>query len=210
MAAPERIATWISTVLNPFFLAPVLFIMLARQYSVSLYESSFIISVAVLFYTLLPLFILFGFKRRKLIISYDVPVRSNRNKPFVLGLCSYAAGLAIFLMIPFESAWIYAVISAVMLLNGILSALINLHWKISIHSNGIASFSAGLLLLVWFGYLFPFPGYPVIAVLILFLLTAAVVWARIVLGAHTTAQAVAGAVLGAVVTTGLMWFFLVS
>jgi membrane-associated phospholipid phosphatase len=210
MTASERIATWISTVLNPFFLAPVLFIMLARQHSVSLYETSLIISVAVLFYTLLPLFILFGFKRRKLIINYDVPVRSNRNKPFILGLCSYAAGLAIYLTLPFESAWIYAAISAMMLANGVLSALINLQWKISIHSNGIASFSAGLLYLVTYGYLDPVPGYPVIAVIILFLLTAAVVWSRIVLGAHTPAQAVAGAVLGIVLTTGLMWFFLVS
>lgn len=208
MKASERIATWISTTLNPFFLAPVLFVLLAQRHALSMYESSVIISVAVLFYTLLPLFILFGFKRRKLIISYDVPVRSNRNKPFVLGLISYAFGLALFLMLPFQSAWIFAAISAAMLVNGAFSALINLQWKISIHSNGIASFSAGWLFLIMTGYLDPVPGYPVILTLLLLLTTAAVVRARIGLKAHTPAQAIAGAVTGVVFTVGQLWLYL--
>ena len=208
MKTSERIATWISTTLNPFFLAPVLFILLTQRYPVSLYESSIVLSVAILFFTLLPLFILFGFKRRKLIISYDVPVRSNRNKPFVLGLGSYAIGLALFLMLPFQSAWLYAAISAAMLVNGIFCALINLQWKISIHSNGIASFSAGWLFLITTGYLDPVPGYPVILTLLLLLTTAAVVWARIGLKAHTPAQAIGGAVAGVVLTLGQLWLYL--
>jgi hypothetical protein len=208
MKASERIASWISTILNPFFLAPVLFIMLAQQHPLSLYESSVIISVAVLFYTLLPLFILFGFKRRNLIISYDVPVRSNRNKPFILGLSSYALGLALFLMLPFQSAWIFAAISVAMLVNGTFSALINLQWKISIHSNGIASFSAGWMFLIMTGYLDPVPGYPVILTLLLLLTTAAVVWSRIELMAHTPAQAITGAVMGILLTVGQLWLYL--
>lgn len=208
MMVSEKISSRISTLLNPFFLAPLLFILLAPQMSVSAFETSFVISTAVLFYTVLPLFILYGFKRRKLIISYDVPVRSNRNKPFVLGLCSYAFGLAVFLMLPFQSSWIYAAMSATMFVNGAFSALINLLWKISMHANGIASFSAGLLFLTAAGFLDPLPGYPVFLSILLVLLTAAVIRARIELKAHTPAQAFGGAALGILLTLGQLWLYL--
>ncbi|MFU8859854.1 MAG: hypothetical protein ACNA8K_05470 [Cyclonatronaceae bacterium] len=208
MTASEKISSHISILLNPFFLSPLLFILLASQMSVTAFETALVVSMAILFYTVLPLFILYGFKRRKLIISYDVPVRSNRNKPFVLGLCSYALGLAVFVLLPFQSAWIYAAISAAMLVNGGLSALINLIWKISMHANGIASFSAGLLFLTAAGFLDPLPGYPVVLSVLLFLVTAAVTGARIILKAHTPGQAVGGAFFGWLLTTGQLWLYL--
>jgi membrane-associated phospholipid phosphatase len=196
----ERTDKLISTVLNPFFLSPVLFIMIAFRNAGSHAETGVIAAIAIGFQTLIPLLILYVLKRRNLIANFDVPRRTNRNRPFVFGLLSVAAALLVYYMLPWPWTMVLALLALAGLVNGVISGLINLKWKISIHTNGMASFGTGLLYLTAFGYLEPLPGYPWVVVGVLFMLTLLVIRARIRLRMHTPAQAFAGAVAGIALT----------
>jgi membrane-associated phospholipid phosphatase len=79
--------------------------------------------------------------------------------------------------------------------NTIITILITRYWKISIHAMGVG----GPIAVLWLAEF----QYPIPALLILI----AVSYSRVILKAHTILQAVAGALLGLVLTYSQLNFF---
>jgi membrane-associated phospholipid phosphatase len=147
-------------------------------------------AIAAFFAGLLPYAILLiGVRRGRL---GDRHLSSLKQRPgmMVIGLASVTVGLAV-------TYWLGAprelVALVVAMVAGVAVALVvSLFWKISVHSACAAGTVA--ILVVVFGP----------ALILAASLVVAIAWARVVLGEHTVAQVVTGAVVGATVATGVM------
>ena len=135
------------------------------------------------------LFILLGVRRRRL-TDHHVRLRAQRPAPLLVGIVSVLAGLGL-LVVTGASRELLALVAA-MLVGLLVSLLVTLRWKISIHTAVTAG--AVVTLVVEFGWrMLPFA-----------LAVGLVGWARVAVGDHNTAQVVAGALLGAAVAGGVL------
>lgn len=123
----------------------------------------------------------------------DIWVSSRRSRTFffILAILIYFIGAAIFLC---EKSIIMYVISLTYAFVTLAVALINLKWKISVHTAGISGPSTALVYVYGLIALFS------IALIVL------VIWSRVKLKAHTTGQAIAGAIVAIFVTIGVYVF----
>jgi membrane-associated phospholipid phosphatase len=138
-------------------------------------------AVSLLFGALIPLSIVYGLSKRRIIPDLWASQRETRVIPFAGAICSYFLGSAV--LMAEESP---AIITALMLCyvgNTVIMMLISLKWKISVHASGIAGPITTLIYALGVTALPP-----------LFLVVP-VGWARIRLKAHTLAQVAAGALL---------------
>ena len=104
----------------------------------------------------------------------------------LLALASGLAGAALFAMLGAPPALVALMIAGV---SGIgVALLITLRWKISVHVGALAGIIVVCTILIGPQALIVAPLVPLVA------------WARVELGAHTPAQAIAGGVIGALVS----------
>jgi membrane-associated phospholipid phosphatase len=148
----------------------------------------FQVALSTVFGTLMPLAILFGLMRKRIIPDFFASRRESRTIPFLGAIASYIAGtVALF----FAKAPVLVI--ALMLcyvVNSLIMMSVTLRWKISIHASGIAGPATALAYALG-PWALPF-----------FLLLLPVGWARIKLKAHTLTQVLVGALL-TVATTWL-------
>jgi membrane-associated phospholipid phosphatase len=123
----------------------------------------------------------------------DVSVRSQRNELYLFGMVTVLAGMALLSILGAPTPFV-ALLASAALING-LSWLINLFWKISIHSAGIGScatiaalHSEPLGLLLW-------------------VCALSLGWARVRTRNHTPMQVVAGLALACVCVVGSFMAF---
>ncbi|MGZ4908408.1 MAG: PAP2 family protein [Halobacteriota archaeon] len=150
--------------------------------------------ITTLFAAIMPLSILIIWARRIQAPDLDVPSRTERSHPLLIAAVSYFVGTAVLLLIRAPP-----LIIAVMFGYGVGTLVIffiNLRWKISIHTAGIAGPTAVLVFV--FGYWGVLLG----------LLLPPVTWSRVYLKKHTVAQALAGALVGFVLTGLALWLLL--
>ena len=141
--------------------------------------------LAALFASILPfLYIVRGVRRRQL-TDHHVRVRTQRPLPLTIGVASVITGLVLLVVLgaPRE---LVALVGA-MVVGLAASTLVTLFWKLSIHAAVTAG--AVVIMILVFG--------PIL--LVITPLVALVSWARVAIGDHTPAQAVAGACLGATI-----------
>jgi hypothetical protein len=141
--------------------------------------------LAALFASILPfLYIVRGVRRRQF-TDHHVRVRAQRPLPLTLGIASVVTGLGLLLFLgaPRE---LTALVGA-MVVGLATSTFVTLFWKLSIHAAVTAG--AVVILILVFG-----PSLLLVTPLI-----ALVGWARVEIGDHTPAQAVAGVCLGATI-----------
>jgi membrane-associated phospholipid phosphatase len=144
--------------------------------------------LAVLFATVLPAAFIVQGVRRGRYEGRHLARREQRRGPFLVWLASVALGWAL-LRAGGAPATLAGAVATVWL-SLALSAAANLAWKMSLHA-GTAATCASIALRVFGPSALP-----------LWLLVALSAWARVRLGAHTPAQVLAGAVVGA--TVGLL------
>ncbi|BAY50519.1 hypothetical protein SAMD00079811_81480 (plasmid) [Scytonema sp. HK-05] len=177
----------ISTVFNPVINPLITFSLLAlTDQQLNLAEKIQFSEIADLFACGLIILCLFIFIRLGLINSPDIPERKQRSLPLVVAAIVLFTG---FLALSFAHAprlmqglmWCYAI-------ETLIIAIISYWWKISIHT---ASMGCSLVALTYRFSAIILPFY---------LLLLLVGEARIVLKRHTIAQAIAGALLGIVLT----------
>jgi membrane-associated phospholipid phosphatase len=141
--------------------------------------------VAVVFTVVLPMgFVLRGVRRGRL-SDHHIGVRAQRPVPLLVGMASVTFGLVL-LVAAGAPADLVALVAA-MVGGLVVSLLVTLRWKISLHT-GVAAGSVAVAALA-FGP----------ALLALSPVVGLVGWSRVQLGDHTAAQTVAGAGLGAAV-----------
>jgi membrane-associated phospholipid phosphatase len=142
--------------------------------------------ITVLFGTLIPLAIVFGLSRRRIIPDIWASERETRVIPFAGAVFSYLIGAAALVFA--KSPTIITSLMLCYLGNTVVMMFITLRWKISVHASGIAGPSTALV------YLLGATAAP------LLLLAVPVGWARIKLGAHTILQVIGGASLTFLIT----------
>jgi membrane-associated phospholipid phosphatase len=127
-------------------------------------------------------------------IDMDIPERTDRNYPLLLVVLSYSIGvIALYLL---NAPLITTVLMFCYFSNTLAVFFINLYWKISIHSMGVAGPAAALI------YFFGPVG------MLFTLIVPVVMWSRVYLKEHTLSQVIMGALLGFLSTTLQMYLFI--
>jgi membrane-associated phospholipid phosphatase len=143
--------------------------------------------ITTLFAAIVPLSMLLLWETRtKAKIDLDVPARTERGHPLLFACTSYLIGTAA--LVAAHAPLLTTVLMFGYFAGTLCLFFINLYWKISIHTMGIAGPMTVLIFV--FGYWGVLLG----------LLLPPVIWSRVYLKKHTVAQAITGAVLGFVLT----------
>ncbi len=152
--------------------------------------------LTTLFTAIVPLSILIIWARRTNAYDLDISARTDRNHPLLLAAVSYFFGTAVLLII--HAPILTATVMFGYFAGTLFLFLVNLRWKISIHTMGIAGPTTVLIFV--FGYWGA----------LLALLLPPVIWSRVYLKKHTVAQALAGAAVGFLLTAFTLWLLLAS
>jgi len=177
----KRIASLTSNVLNPFLICLALIILFSFISSASAPEAMKWagISMAV---SLLPVFLFIIYRMRKgKLDNFFIRVRQQRTIIYLIGFV--CASISCILLTRLEAPIMLIAAFATGISTLLLFSLINLRWKISIHTAIVAA-SATILVLLY--------GWMAAASVALVPLTG---WARIELEYHSLAQVVSGAIL---------------
>ncbi|MEU4618866.1 phosphoesterase PA-phosphatase [Actinoplanes sp. NPDC023801] len=182
---PDRIAVVVSEVLAPAVLVAVLLLTVGWHAGETPGVSRWWGLPGALFAAVIPLgYVLHGVRKGHL-TNHHIPERAARRIPLLFGTASLVAGLLLLLALgaPRE-------VLALLTTGGVglaIFALVTHWWKMSIHA-GVASGTVAALTVIY--------GAIALAGVPLVLLGC---WARVRLTAHTPAQVVVGALVGAVI-----------
>jgi hypothetical protein len=143
--------------------------------------------LAATFCGLLPYGIVIAGVHRRRWTDRHLRARQQRPVPFLAGIASVLAGLAMLLALD-APRQLVALVAA--MLTGLAATLVvTLWWKLSLHTAAAAGTVAILVLTYGPALILAVPAVAVVA------------WARVRLGDHTPAQTLAGAALGGLVAT---------
>lgn len=142
-------------------------------------------AIAITFVTLIPLGIIAAGIRRNRLSDHHVRVREQRPVLIVLALLSIIVGLAI--LVALHASRELLALLATMLVGLVVTLLVTLFWKVSLHTSTFAGAVTILVLAFspYFALLYP--------------LVIVIGWARVVIGDHSPRQVGIGAVLGIVI-----------
>lgn len=144
---------------------------------------------AALFAAVLPFGYIVRQVRRGRLTDHHIEVREQRRVPLVFGVASVLTGLA--LLVGLGAPRELLALLAAGAVGLAVCALVTHWWKLSIHS-AVAGGSVVVLATVY--------GPPLLATV---LVLGAIGWARVRLAAHTPAQVVVGALVGAAVAAAV-------
>lgn len=193
-----KIAKMISTLTNPPIICIPLFLIISLTLSFT--SSGFDLSkfivlevISLIFASLLPMAIIL-FWATRLGSDKNISNRSDRYAPLVVGILSYLIGFLICLIFSLDR-FLTCLLLCYSINTGVVLA-ITLKWKISVHTTGLSSPVAALILLLGnigalFGIIYPI-----------------LIWSRVLLKKHTLAQAISGGVQGFFLTVLEMHLFM--
>lgn len=191
--AAERLARGVGYVVNPLVLPPLLVGAVLLQFGAPIAEVSLATTAALGLMTLPPLAFLVWMVKTGRAASLFVVKQEERLALFLFGIaCTVATFAALWAILETARPFVCAVGLCVLAAAAILS-LLNLRWKVSIHSTAISGFVAIL------AFAETSAGGPTSLILWIVLLVPLVMWARVRTRSHSVAEVVAGAGLGAAV-----------
>jgi len=188
----EPLANFISTVSNPPLVAIPIFLVI--NYTL-LYEGDWLwfSTISIFFVSILPI-ITSSLWIKKKNLEVDMPQREDRIYPLLLVILSYTIGVVVLYALgapPLTTVLMFCYVT-----NTIVVLMISLYWKISIHAMGIAGPATAII------YLFGWPG------LLFSLLVPMVLWSRLYLKRHTSAQLMVGTGLGYLLTAAQIYLLI--
>nr|WP_229068744.1 phosphoesterase PA-phosphatase [Actinoplanes sp. DH11] len=188
----RRVARALAEIFSPGYVVAALLLAVAATSAESLSQAITMVLIAVTATSVLPMFYIVRGVRRGRWTDKHVIVHSQRRWPLLIVLLSTAGG-TVALALAGAPRQLLALIAAMLasLLVAVPITLL-LHWGISIHA--LVAAGTAVALCVVFGP----------ALLVTVPVAVAVGWARVRLGEHTTAQVVAGSLVGAA-ATGLLF-----
>ncbi|GAA0899882.1 phosphoesterase PA-phosphatase [Virgisporangium aurantiacum] len=188
-APPDRVtrlARWLTEIFAPPVLVAVLPIVVGVHAGRTVASGLAWGLLATLFVGVVPYaVVMYGVLRGRL-SDRHIGVREQRTKPLALGLVSVLVGIGV--LAAFGAPREVTALVVAMFAGGVVATAINHFWKLSVHA-GVAAGTTLVLVLV-FG-----PAMWATAVVV-----AAVGWSRVRLRDHTTAQVVAGTLIGALIS----------
>jgi hypothetical protein len=187
--ASRRMARLVTEVMSPVVLLVVVTLIVA-VHSAGVVRGLALGLVAVFFAGGLPYGLVLIGVRRGLITDHHVSRREQRPPMMAIALASVAAGLLVLRWLDAPRA-LFALVAS-MLAGLVVGLAITSFWKISIHAAAAAGTVACLAILVspWWLLLAP--------------LVALTGWARVEIRDHTPEQVLVGAVVGAVISAGVL------
>jgi membrane-associated phospholipid phosphatase len=193
MMMRQRIARLVSNTFNPFLVSFVIIVLLVLHTAKSP-SGVFKWAAIALVFSVLPVFGFMVYQvRRKKLDSIFPEGQGQRNMIYLMSSLLAAVGCAVMWYLNAPRLLTVSFIAG--LLAVLVFMLINIYWKISLHTAFISAAAAVLTLV--FG----------VKVAWLFLLVPLVAWSRLELKMHTPAQVGAGAVLAAAIVSGVLWGF---
>ena len=187
------LAKILSTIFNPFLTALALFVILSHVTARDTTDFWRLLFISTFFTSIGPMLYVFRLYATDRISDLDMSVRAERETVFSTFVFFYLSGAGVLWLVHAPRVIIATMLGyfAATLVVGYITR----YWKISTHALGITAPLVALSLL--YGRQ-PLP---------FLVLIPMVCWARVYLKAHTVAQVVAGAALGAVSTTLLFYIF---
>lgn len=187
-AVGSRLAWTVTHALSPVVLVSAYLLLLPlRAPSTSWLQGL----VATVFVTGLPWLFLVWMKRRGQVTDLHVRERTQRWPVFAVAAASLLLGFGAEVLLGAPAAVFGAM--ALILTGLLICAIVNLRWKLSVHT-AVAAF-------IWLGVFAPLPWGSAAALL----LTMLVGWSRIEVRHHTPTQVLAGALVGCILfSAGLL------
>ena len=177
----QRIANLTSNILNPFLLCLALIMLFSFKSTASTSEALKWASISTGL-GLLPVFLVIIYLLRQgKLDDFFIAAREQRTRIYIIGCLSAAAGCITLALLGAPDILVAGFITGVS--TAIIFAIINLWWKISLHTAIVAA-SATILVMIF--------GWIAAASVALVPLTA---WSRIELECHSLTQTVSGAIL---------------
>ena len=189
----QKIARVVSNILNPFLVCFITVVLLVTH-TVDSFSSAARWTAIALVFSVIPVFafILVQVRRKKLDSIFP---EGQGQRRVIYALASAISALGYVMMLRFSAPRLLAVSFLAGMLTVIVFMLINLYWKISLHTAFISAASVVLTVVYGAGAAWLFAILPVIG------------WSRLTLKLHTLTQVIVGAVLAAVIVSGIYWGF---
>lgn len=193
-------ARWISDLANPLFIPPFVFILVGSLQNITNQEFYWLISLSILFYTLIPLGAAVLMLRMGKIESLDIVQREARNLLYILGIVSSSIGSFILGLYFIYHRPFLTLISGVFFINPVLGYILNKKWKVSIHSGSVAS--GGIILLSYYFWesAQPMPEVLFFSLGMLLILLPLIMWSRFKLRVHSLPELIGGVSAGILCT----------
>lgn len=188
LSRSQRFATVVSIVCVPPTFSFIAFLLLTAFFEEGTAAHKFAVAfVAICFSSIFPIIYVMYLQKERVITGYDVPIREQRTNPYIMSVMNASFGFFLLLFMHasvyvWALMWCYAA-------NTLILLLINRYWKVSAHMMGLTGPMIMLSVI--------FEWHVLLALPILILIG----WSRVVLNIHSIGQVVAGACLGAVLTT---------
>lgn len=138
---------------------------------------------------LIPALTFILFLRKKIIHSLEMPMRQERNTPYLSTLVFYVTGWYLIAKLPLPRVFGNIILGAAIVI--FIAYLINLRWKISVHMIGLGG-TAGLL----YAIATLFNLQLSVAITTIIIIAGITGTSRIILNAHIPSQVYSGFILG--------------
>lgn len=195
-----KLARLVSDVFNPLLLPSLFIIIISWLLSFNSKQFYWISATTLLFYTLIPVTTIYLLYRRNVIQHIDLHDQKTRHLPYLLVCLSYSGGGFLLGLLTLDANLLIVMLAIIFVFNSLIGFLLNLKWKVSVHT---ATLSTGISIFFLLGPMQFLPYYSVFAVSIfgiLLLLLPLMMWARFTLRVHSIGELVAGFFSGLVLT----------
>lgn len=186
------LAERISFVLQPTFVAVLLYALISFTYEKGSRALYFFLAGLILVSIVPTLFVLWLSWRGK-VSDPDLPDRRERFKPYLS--IAFFYGLVLIIFYRYSASFALLAITWCYIAVTLVGAFISLFWKISLHLAGVAGPVTAMVIL-----LHPLWG-------LLYLVLLPLGWARCYLKKHTVPQVVAGSFMSTMLTLGIIALF---
>lgn len=196
----EDFARLISNLVNPLLLPPLVIVLISWMLGLQAASLIWVAVICLLFYTFIPVSATLYLLKKKHISSIDLPERKSRNRPFLFSITCAAVA---FWCLNFTSGFTHPLlgtIAFIFLLNLSIGFLINLKWKMSIHTSALSSAGAIFFVFSYLDLSNMSASADVWPEFILLLLMPLVIWARYRLNIHSFGELIGGALTGFLLT----------
>lgn len=192
---PDSIARIISDIANPLLIPVLVIFPTTMILGLSPLYIGLTTLTALVFFTLIPLWVLMSLLQKGYIQNLDVPYRKNRNRLFGYSIISTTFGSVLLYILCYTEHPFMAVSAVIFFLNPLIGYLINLGCKISIHTAAVAS--AGILFLALYGHMALTNLWALsLSLIMLLVLLPLMFWSRRQLGIHSFSELVGGCAAG--------------
>jgi hypothetical protein len=188
----------VSDLINPLLLPPV--VIGLSSWMLGLPSLTLIVVLCLLLYTLIPVSATFYLLKKNRITSLDLPERRSRGPLFLFSIACASVAFICLNFIPVFSHPLPGTLALVFLLNPFIGFLINLKWKMSIHTAALSTAGAIFIVFSYLGLSTSIIWGDVLPIFVLLILMPLVVWARYRLNIHTLSELLGGAFAGFLLT----------